>query len=252
MFLFFQLMPSPKWKLVVDIGELELYNTAIPATAITSVNNPVQKRQQQYASTTSQTPNAFSNNEMHQQMSQSVSMARIESQVQLEPVIPDNSFPLKDQRIDQLIYMLGEHMPSDPHSQLGSYMQGFMSLRLLLLRPSRSPADDEIVRIMLGSYSSYSSGGRAKNDIALMLARDFMFLTQTQVQPPQQQMSHQHTFHQVGQSVMMPPIPATSPYSFFGHSNSTNCAEDSFHCSPALAPIPMSGNGADNLSIVST
>lgn len=245
-------MPSPKWKLVVDIGELELYNAPIPTTAITSVNTSVQKQQQQLAATTSLSTNASANNEMHQQMSHSVSMVRIESQVQLEPVLPVAAFPLKDHRIDQLIYMLGEHMPSDPHSQLGSYMQGFMSLRLLLLRPSRSPADEEIVRIMLGSYSSYSSGGRAKNDIALMLARDFMFLTQSQVQPPQPQMSHHHSFLQVGQSVMMPSVPTTSPYSFFGLSNSSNCADDSFHSSPALAPIPMSGNGADNLSIVST
>jgi len=83
-----------------------------------------------------------------------------------------------DSRIAEIVTLLGDHMPSDPSSAHSTYLSGFMSLRLLLLRSSRSPDEDEIVQTLLSSYSSYASSGRTQSDIALMLARDFLFLRQ--------------------------------------------------------------------------
>merc|ERR1712107_695337 len=81
---------------------------------------------------------------------------------------------------------------------------GFMSLRLLLLRPSRSPEEEERARTMLDSYTSYSQGGRSKADIGVMLARDYMFLAQNnniqqQQQQQQQQSTLQANFFNLGQ-----------------------------------------------------
>ena len=130
-----KLMPSPKWKLVVDLGE--------PKPAILSTNNDNSSQQENASGTDS-------NSEKNQQE--------------------------KDPRIDQVVSILGEYMPSDPSSPLGSYIPAFMTLRLMLLRPTWTEQESDLVRTMLGSYSSYLSTGRSRSDIALLLARDCMFL----------------------------------------------------------------------------
>jgi hypothetical protein len=144
----------------------------------------------------------------------------------------------KDSRIDIVVSLLGELMPSDPNSTFAPYLSGFMSLRLLLLRPSRSSEEDELARTMLDSFSSYSHGGRSRADIGVMLARDFMFLSQQKAQQPS-------NYFSVGQSVVNPPqAHALSGYSLFGFSS------PDIHNSPTLAPIPLPGT--DSMSIVST
>ena len=158
--------------------------------------------------------------------------------------------PSMDSQIDHVISLLGEFMPSDPDSPLATYLQGFMSLRLMLLRPSKSAEEEEMIRTMLGSYSSYIASGRAKQDIALNLARDFLFLNQ--------QSQAQQLFHGLGQSMMSSaPMSNSSCVSFFSLPPSgTSSPSASFQNSPALAPIvpfPILSNGKDSsISIVST
>lgn len=85
----------------------------------------------------------------------------------------------RDSRIDEVVSLLGELMPSDPNSALAPYLSGFMSLRLLLLKPSRTPEEEDCAQTMLDSYTSYAQGGRSKSDTGIMLARDFMYLSQS-------------------------------------------------------------------------
>jgi hypothetical protein len=126
---FTRLMPSPKWKLVVDVGEAPpvLQQQTATSNGVSSSNN-----------------NGNDNNVL----------------------------------ASEVISMFGEHMPSNPSNPGFAYLQGFMSLRLLLLRPTRSEQEQDIVNTILSSYSSYKAGGRTRPDMALMLARDFMFLNQ--------------------------------------------------------------------------
>lgn len=190
-------MPSPKWKLVVDIGEAE----------------PV-------ATTTADQIDAGNSN-------YSQSAVELSDNVS----ISEKSNPGgKDRRIDEVVSLLGEFMPSDPNSPLAPYLSGFMSLRLLLLRPSRSPEEEDKAHTMLESYSSYSQGGRARADIGVMLARDYMFLCQ---QKSQQQ---QATFFSSGQGMGNNHANALPGYAVFD-----------VHNSPTLAPIGM----GDSMSIVS-
>lgn len=113
-----------------------------------------------------------------------------------------------------------------------------MSLRLLLLRPSRSPDEEERVRTMLDSFSSYSQGGRARADIGVMLARDYMFLCQAKNQQQQQQ-QQQNAFFSIGQGMVSNnQLPTLPGFSIFDVQNS-----------PALAPIGI-GIG-DTISIIS-
>lgn len=151
---FSRLMPSPKWKLVVDVGQPQ-------ATT---------QQQQQRAPPTSHAG--------QQQQSQSMDVQ------QTYAASSPASDPAK--LTSEVISIFGEHMPSDPTNPAFQFLQGFMSLRLLLLRSVRNEQEQDVVNTILSSYSSYKAGGRTRPDIALMLARDFMFLN-PQSQPNSQQ-----------------------------------------------------------------
>ena len=172
---FVQLMPSPRWQLIVDLGPASDLNQTKTLTSSATTQQSVP------------------------QSNESETLAT------------------KDPRIDAVVTLLGEHMPSDPSSPLAAYLPGFMSLRLLILRPSRSEHEEELVRTMLDSYESYTSAGRSPSDIAVLLARDCMFLTQ---QPYAQQL-----------------VPAMSQSLSMGGTATTNFNPPSNQSTPSFAPI---------------
>lgn len=243
-------MPSPKWKLVVDIGDVE-ETTSIPiGTAVASngqvdhldVANPGTDDAKEAAVH----PPAVGSNESILDDN----MVAHHQGVHVAAAAPAAASQGRDPRIDAVVALLGEYMPSDPQSPVSPYLSGFMSLRLLLLRPSRSTQDDELTRTMLDSYQSYTVGGRARSDIAVMLARDFMFLSQ-QNQAVALQQSQQASML----SLDGPMMQGTSHVA--SSSNSTGLSlfglpstSSSLQNSPALAPIPAPGSH-DSLSIVS-
>jgi len=193
---FTRLLPSPKWKLVVDIGEPEPQPNQISSTgnaASTDVNG----------------------------VGKGLEIGKDAG---------------RDPRIDDVISLLGELMPSDPNSPLSPYLSGFMSLRLLLLRSSRSPEEEDRARTMLDSYTSYSQGGRSKTDIGIMLARDYMFLSQNNVNNNIQQ--HQQP-------------PAQANFFNLGQGSSATLSGNSFeidvHNPVMLGPVSTN----DTLSIIS-
>lgn len=215
-------MPSPKWKLVVDVAEED---RDLPATDLTDIAT--------------------------------AAVAVSETNAQGEQ-------PTFDNRIDEIISLLGEHMPTDPNSPLASYLPWFMSLRLMLLKPSKNAEEEETIRTIFGSYSSFLGSGKPRQDIALQLSRDFMFLTQQSVAYP---------FLGLGQSLMSSaPAPANGTVSFFGLSSLVGSEggasfpnspalgaivapviSQSSQNSPTLTPIAPAPTGAiDSLSIVST
>jgi hypothetical protein len=221
---FNRLMPSPKWKLVVDLGEPgpEGVTTTTGECAFVGEGAPTTAGM---ATTTG------------------ASAASAEQ--------PNLS--AKDNRIDQVVSLLGEFMPSEPGSPHAAFIPAFMSLRLMLLRPSKSTKDEELVRTILNSYSSYTASGRPRQDIALNLSQDYMFLSS---QLKEQEASH--PFLGIGQNLLSDvpmPISDTAGFSFFGLPiSATASASASFQNSPALAPIAppqLSNGGPDSLSIVS-
>mmetsp|Transcript_56651 Transcript_56651/g.137656 ORF Transcript_56651/g.137656 Transcript_56651/m.137656 type:complete len:855 (-) Transcript_56651:2968-5532(-) len=190
-----RLLPSPKWKLVVDVGEQEVPQAEPEA--------PVNSCQDAVASGTNASGEGVN----------------------------------RDHRVDEVVGILGELMPSDPNSALAPYLSGFMSLRLLLLRPSKSPEEEGRARTMLDSYTSYSQSGRTKADIGMMLARDYMYMTKSNFNGNSQQ-SQQANFFNLGQGVATNNAPAPSlsgNIEFEGNS-------------PLLGPLPMSDG---TMSIVS-
>jgi hypothetical protein len=209
---FTKLMPSPKWKLVVDIGQAGSDLTPEPLTAGTEAAALLDVKSEQEA-----------------------------------------KIPAKDPRIDQVISLLGEFMPSDPGSPNASFLPGFMSLRLMLLRPARSVEEDQLILTILGSYSSYVSSGRPRQEIAFSLSQDFTFLNSRQQQQEQLQL-HSSVRVSIGQSLMSDaPLSDPTGFSFFSLPvSATDSANASFQNSPALAPIPPPNGGPDTVSIVST
>ena len=219
-------MPCPKWKLVVDIGDAE-ESPATPPVASVSTDQIVKDSE----------PKDDHEFNILDSLTSSSSAA-----------ISSHMTNTRDARVSDVVALLGEFTPSDPSSSLYTYVSGFMSLRLLLLRQSRSPEEEDFVKTMLDSFSSYTAGGRERADIAVMLARVCMFLTQQQQQQsvapgqpgaPYLGLSHgvvaQSQSQQAAGSVSLFGLPSTNS----SHQNS-----------PALAPIPVPGN-VDSMSIVS-
>lgn len=203
---FTKLMPSPKWKLVVDVSPAPPTTTITP-DQIMGVESSTQAEiaGSSDANTTATASQAAAGN----------------------GIMRDTDS--KESRVDAIVAILGEHMPSDPSSPLAEHIPGFMSLRLMLLRASRSDEEEELVDTILGSYWSYKVSGRDSADIAVMLARDFSFLTESTDFPSA----------------------APSSISFF---KAPPTDDFLYKHSPALTPInPPSGGGslADMVSIVS-
>jgi hypothetical protein len=171
-----KLAPTPRWKLIVDLGTIET-----PPAAETSIGKE----------TNGVDPNGLD-------LSLSTHTASVHQH-------QNGSAKVKDGRVDAVVSLLGEFMPSDPASPQSAYLPGFMSLRLLILRPTRSDAEQELVRTMLDSYESYSKAGRAPKDIAVLLARDCMFLTNAQNQQQRNQTQQQ-------QVVVTQPPPSVPGY----------------------------------------
>jgi hypothetical protein len=214
----FQLMPSPKWKLVVDIGNYE--ESAPVAVSSTTLNESILDH------------------------TADVKETQVENFVDTTPAsvsIPVATGDGRDPRINEVVTLLGKFMPSDSHSSHAPYVSGFMSLRLLLLRPSRSTEEEELVSTMLDSFSSYHCGGRDSSDIAGMLARDFIFLSHQQQQNPFSM--NQNILSSQGATA---PSVSNSGLSLFGLPS----IRANIRNSPTLSPIQALGS-IDGLSIVS-
>ena len=90
-----------------------------------------------------------------------------------QPVAPTGSS--SEAQIRNLISLLGENMPSDATHPLGQQLNDLMSLRLVLLRPNRTPEEQQLVDTILVLFESYIAAGRSRQEIAVLVCRDFMF-----------------------------------------------------------------------------
>jgi hypothetical protein len=205
-------MPSPKWKLVVDIGNVEECIPIVTEEASIEISDATLD------------DNNFGN----------IQSVNVSTSVSHETG--------KDTRVNEVITLLGKFMPSDPQSINSPFLSGFMSLRLLLLRQSRTMEEEELVRTMLDSYSSFYSGGRDGSDIALMLARDFMYLSGNQ--PTQNNQYNNMNINMMNSTHQQNASSSNSGLSLFG------LPSIRYIPNYPLTPIPTQGS-IDGLSIVS-
>lgn len=145
----------------------------------------------------------------------SVSPPNAENQTSLSSAPPSklenvNASP-KENQIKQLISLLGQNMPSanDSSSLLGQKVDTIMNLRLTLLRPNRSPEEEQLVDTLLVLFESYLSAGRSKEDTILLMTRDYDFHTKhnQRVSNIMQQQQQQHSSSPMIMS-MSPPMHA--------------------------------------------
>jgi hypothetical protein len=85
-----------------------------------------------------------------------------------------------DHRLDSLILLLTEQIPSNGSSFSASWLPSIISLRLLLLKTSQTDFEKALVETLLNSYLSYINACRHPRDIAALLVLDFMFLVAQQ------------------------------------------------------------------------
>ncbi len=145
----FQFVPTPKWKLVVDIGMKTNDENESNSTEINNSGPMV-------AHASMQQSRAVSNDTVH----------------------PDSRL------INEVITLLGDIMPHDQNSALHTHFPSIMALRLMLLKRNPTPAELECQTTLLSSYESYKSSGRSKSEVAVMVARDYTFLRQLQPNEP--------------------------------------------------------------------
>jgi hypothetical protein len=182
-------MPTPKWKLVVDIGVQSNSEASFPveATAAGQVDN----------------------------------------------------------RANELLLLIRTYTPPDKTSPLAVYLPGFTSLRLLLEKGAKTAREEDLAHTLTESYSSYCRAGRNPSDIAWMVARDYMVLSQQQ--SPQQQYTQQTQQHHVQPQQQQQPSPLQTSYSssysssvstsnFLGNSNGSGSSNQYSLSTQALAP----------------
>ena len=143
---FTKLLPTPKWKLVIDMSTVSAPETIV-------------------AEKTS-FPFVSGSNAAHNSA--------------------EKALVRDDPRINEIICLLGEELTRNMASTAsGDHCQELTGLRLFLLRSSFTPEEEETVCTLTGSYSSYVGCSRSKSEVATMLSRDFSFLTQAR-QPQSQ------------------------------------------------------------------
>jgi hypothetical protein len=98
------------------------------------------------------------------------------------PPKSDSVDPL-EYKVHDVLKLITDHAPANKNSPYAPYLPGFTSLRLLLIKPDRTAHENDLMTTMLDSYSSYLPTGRPPAELAWMIARDFMLLTQSPSQP---------------------------------------------------------------------
>ena len=89
--------------------------------------------------------------------------------------------PREDSRISELLSLIDANMPEDQHAPLASLLPGITSLRLLLLKRSRTREENESLDVALNTYESYKLEGRSSVEIVGLTSRTFMVLTRQPV-----------------------------------------------------------------------
>jgi hypothetical protein len=93
----------------------------------------------------------------------------------------------------KLLDLIQKFTPNDKNSPLAQYLPGFTSIRLLLLKGDRSPVDEELIKTVVRCYSSYKKVGRGDEEIASLVAREFMMLSKGNDQNACQKTKQQNT-----------------------------------------------------------
>ncbi|KAL7464369.1 hypothetical protein ACHAXS_004699, partial [Conticribra weissflogii] len=153
------LNPSPKWKLVVEVGPNDgAEGDSRSIEQVCGLKRPAESSPTRFQSKKrlSSTNGNCGNNQNHNPSSQdSISSGT--------SIATDKS---KDDHIKDLVLLLGENIPSDPTSPLGQQLNGIMTLRLILLRSQRNPEEQQLVDTILVLFESYVNAGRSRPDIA--------------------------------------------------------------------------------------
>lgn len=83
----------------------------------------------------------------------------------------------EDPRIPELLSLLEANMPKDQHAPLAPLLSGLTSLRLLLVKPTRTLEEKESLDVALNTYESYKLEGLPASEIVELTSKTFMVMT---------------------------------------------------------------------------
>ena len=226
---FTRLVPTPRWKLVVDMNSPTDDVTRLKGQSIPISSKPADFKVPNFNPNTCDVSKKNGEDIVH--------------------VFGDNVLDTKNytQEIIQLLGVeLSNHMQSEASQ---ADLHSLTGLRLLLIRNNRAPHEEEIASTIIGSYSSYIGSGSAISDVAQMLVRDYAFLIKMHRASLTSTSDHPQSPSLLSLSSS---IPQATSYSYDNRNNY-------FNQTPCLAVGPLStskdnhsvASAKDNLSVVS-
>ncbi|EJK77963.1 hypothetical protein THAOC_00166, partial [Thalassiosira oceanica] len=149
--------PSPRWKLVVDIkaAPQERVSTQPGHARAPSIGEGMSTLSVVPAASTVVAPSNGAGLPFH-------GAARMQT----------GEASIKASKISNIVSILSEHIPSDPTSTI---VNTVMTVRMILLKPNRTPEEEQLVDTILVLFESYQSAGRTRPQILELLVRDFNF-----------------------------------------------------------------------------
>jgi len=205
--------PEPKWKLVIDLGSTsskankQVVESAV-LTEMVHYSHPKQGSDDDQkpapapvATMTSLKPggSAFATVTPPNVETSSTEINMCHEHAPTKPPPIESSDDSMERTIASL---LGNHMPSS-ESPAAALLPHFMSLRLMLLRvrERRTVEENEKLDILKRSFVDYSKG-RTGAELAILLAKDWMFLQPNFGMPAEMSQHESHA---------MPPMPVPLP-----------------------------------------
>lgn len=160
--------PEPKWKLCID------------TTSLNPGSMPMTPMQLAAAGLLDADDNLSLSSIFEADQQPSWESRNAATNASLNPT--SGTFPDNEEK--QLVALLGSHMPvdHDPSSESRNQLQLFMTIRLLLLRPScrRSAQENEMITILKNSFRAYMKDGqRDGKELARLLVKDWECLQMT-------------------------------------------------------------------------
>jgi hypothetical protein len=148
--------PRPRWRLMVESRPPGAGGNVAPAAKPPSIRHPVRT-------------NWPSSSPMQQASMTTRDAGRNHPELSSSPECD------KSKRINNLIVLLHENMPTDLSSPLGAHLNSMMSLRMLLLGRARTEEEEELVETVLVLHESYIAADRPGKDVAFLVVRDYEF-----------------------------------------------------------------------------
>lgn len=83
--------------------------------------------------------------------------------------------------LNNLVQLIQQQMPANASAQSAPYLSAFTSLRLLLIKANKSQPENELVNLLVKSFTLYLSSGRSQSELALLMVQEYLSQCQSRL-----------------------------------------------------------------------